>query len=173
VLFGVGPYPILLIIAEKGAAKSTLLLVLRALLDPSDLAIRLLPKEARDFAVACENSLIIAYDNVSRLAQWISDIMCTAATGGGFGVRTHYENREEEVFKYRRPLMMATIKDCAASPDFQDRAIKANLPKIDPKDRRDEKIFLPEFNAAAPRILGALLDGVSRALRDIDTVKVG
>ena len=37
VLLGVGPYPILLLVAEQGATKSTLLRILRRLLDPSRL----------------------------------------------------------------------------------------------------------------------------------------
>ena len=143
VLLGVSPYPILLLVAEQGATKSTLLRILRRLLDPSKLLIRSLPKEPRDFAIACENNLVIAYDNVSRLPKWLSDLMCTAATGGGFGVRTHYENREEELFDYLRPQMVAAIKECAPSPDFQDRAIRIDLPTLDKEHRRTEREFGP------------------------------
>ena len=98
--------------------------------------------------------------------------MCTAATGGGFGVRTHYENREEELFDYLRPQMMAAIKECAPSPDFQDRAIRIDLPTLDKERRRTEREFWAAFEKAAPRILGVLLDGVSCALRNMDQVEM-
>ena len=171
-LMGVGPFPILLLIAEQGAAKSTLLRVLRRLLDPNALPIRALPKEPRDFAIACENNWLVFFDNVSRLPQWLSDLMCSAATGGGFGVREHYEGRTEEIFDYTRPQGFSAIRECANSPDIQDRGVALNLPAIPRGKRRTEKEFWSAFNDAAPGILGALLDGVSCALRNIDRVEI-
>ena len=172
VLLGVGPYPILLLIGEHGTAKSTLLRVIRKLLDPYALEIRALPKDPRDFAIACENNHLIFFDNVSRLWQWLSDLMCSAATGGGFGVRTHYENRTEEIFDYRRPQGLSSIKECAVSPDLQDRALRITLQVIRKMTRRMEREFWKSFDEAAPRILGALLDGASAALRNADSVKL-
>ena len=172
VLLGVGPYPILLLIGEHGTAKSTLLRVIRKLLDPYTLEIRALPKEARDFAIACENNHLIFFDNVSRLPQWLSDLMCSAATGGGFGVRTHYENRTEEIFDYRRPQGLSSIKECAVSPDLPDRALRITLQVIRKMTRRIEREFWKSFDAAAPRILGVVLDGASAALRNADSVSL-
>ena len=53
-----------------------------------------------------------------------------------------------------------------------DRAIILHLPTIPDASRREEREFWPELDQARPTILGALLDLVSVALRNIDSVQL-
>src|SRR5215469_12319907 len=76
-----GPYPILAVYGEAGAAKTTFIRVLRALIDPAIPALRRPPHNERDIHVAGNNSHIVAYDNLSRLVDWLSDTLCVLATG--------------------------------------------------------------------------------------------
>ncbi|MGH9801150.1 MAG: hypothetical protein ACRD82_12365, partial [Blastocatellia bacterium] len=57
-------------------------------------------------------------------------------------------------------------------PDLLDRSLIYNLPEIERKKRKPEKQLWKEFDAARPRILGALLDAVSCALRNEDSVVI-
>lgn len=171
-LRGRGPYPVLLLRAGQGGAKSTQLRVVRRFIDPNSLPLRTWPKEPRDFAIAAENSLALCFDNASSIPQWLSDLICMAATGGGFAVRTHYENREEELFSFMRPVAITAIRMIIVSPDLEDRAVILDLPRIADEKRRDEEGFWADFDQAYPELFGVILDGLSTALRNVDAVEL-
>src|SRR5262249_26484019 len=56
--------------------------------------------------------------------------------------------------------------------DLIDRALIHRLPRIDEDRRRTEADFWAEFEAARPRIVGALLTAVAVALSRVDTVRL-
>ena len=64
-----------------------------------------------------------------------------------------------------RPVILNGIEDVVIRPDLADRSIFLNLQNIADDKRKAEKQFWSEFEAAHPRILGALLDGVAHGLR--------
>jgi hypothetical protein len=57
-------------------------------------------------------------------------------------------------------------------PDLADRAITLFLKAIPNDKRRTDEELWCEFDRHAPEILGALLDGVSAALRNLASVKL-
>jgi hypothetical protein len=82
-----GPYPVLVLHGEQGSAKSTVARVLRALVDPGTASLRSEPRDARDLIISATNGWCVALDNLSHLPVWLSDAICSLATGGGFGTR--------------------------------------------------------------------------------------
>ena len=56
--------------------------------------------------------------------------------------------------------------------DLAGRALTIHLKAIPETERRTEADFLAEFEAARPRIMGAILDGISAALRNVDDVQL-
>jgi hypothetical protein len=167
-----GPYPILAINGEQGSAKSTTSRVLRRAIDPHVTLIRCEPREVRDLMIAATNSWAVALDNISSLAVWLSDALCRLATGGGFATRTLYENDEETHFDAMRPVLLNGIEDVATRFDLLDRCVVLSLPTIPDDRRREEEALWREFEAAHPRILGALLDAVVGGLRMLPSVKL-
>src|SRR5207248_6796976 len=115
----------------------------------------------------------LAFDNISYLPHWLSDAMCRMSTGGGFSVRTLYENDEETVFDAQRPQLINGIEQLADREDLLDRCLLVTLPAITDDKRRTEAEYWAEFEKARPRILGALLDAVSVGLRTLPGLKVG
>ena len=168
-----GPYPVLVLQGEQGAAKSTTARVLRELIDPNTAPLRTVPRDERDLAIAAANSWIIALDNLSGISSWLSDGLCRLATGGGFATRKLYTDEEEAIFNYCRPIVVNGIDDIVSRHDLLDRCLIINLPSIPESKRVDEETFWREFREARPRILGALLDAVSAGLRNINSVKLG
>jgi hypothetical protein len=67
VLRNCGPYPVLVLTGEQGAAKSTAAAILKALLDPNIAPLRALTREDRDLFIAATNGHVLAFDNVSGL----------------------------------------------------------------------------------------------------------
>src|SRR5215207_1761873 len=151
-----GPFPVLLLQGEQGSAKSTAERLLRALVDPSVAPLRTTPRNERDLYIAATNAWVIALDNISNLQPWLSDALCRLSTGGGFGTRTLYENREEELFDGMKPVILNGITDVATRPDLLDRALIVSLPPIPDEARKPEADLSREFEDARPAILASL-----------------
>jgi len=109
----------------------------------------------------------LAYDNLSGLPEWLSDGLCRLATGGGFATRKLYADDDEAIFDFCRPVMLNGIDELLTRPDLADRALRVTLPSIADEDRRTAAAVLAEYDAARPRILGALCDAVSGAIRGL------
>jgi putative DNA primase/helicase len=167
-----GPYPILTLSGEQGSGKSQTARLLRTLIDPSASPLRAEPKEVRDLIIAAHNSWIINIDNISYLCQWLSDALCRLSTGGGFSTRTPYSDADESIFDAKRPLILNGINEVAIRSDLLDRSIQINLPAITDDRRVTEKEMNAKFEAARPRVLGALLDFVVAALANREKVSL-
>lgn len=162
-----GPHPVLVLNGEQGSAKSSLTRVLRSLIDPNNAAVRRPPKDERDFAIAAQRAWLVAYDNLSYLSDTMSDAFCCLATGAAFATRQLYTDDEEVILQMQRPSVMNGIGDLATRADLLDRSIMLSLPVIEEADRKDERVFWQEFDQARPRLLGALLESLSTALRQL------
>jgi hypothetical protein len=167
-----GPYPCLLLTGEQGTAKSTLGRTLQRLTDPNAGDLRCEPKEPRDLAIAANAAWVVAYDNLSHLPQWLSDALCRLATGGGFSTRQLYTDDEEMIFNAKRPVLLTSIADVVTAPDQLDRSITLQLEQIPEDKRKTEQEFDAAFEAARPRILGALLSAVAAGLKTMPTVRL-
>jgi hypothetical protein len=66
--------------------------------------------------------------------------------------------------------LITGIEDYVANGDLLDRSMLINLPTIAPAERRQEAELEREFDRLQPLLLGALLDAVSTALRNIEHV---
>lgn len=166
------PYAIMTIAGEQGSAKSTLALFLRQLIDPRAAGLRALPRDERDLAIAADNSWVLAFDNLSGIAAWVSDALCRLSTGSGFATRELHSDRDESVFEAKRPLILNGITDLAARADLADRAVAVTLKPISKENRRAELELLRSFDEVWPLALGALLDAVVSALAHIEEVQL-
>jgi hypothetical protein len=167
-----GPYPILVVNGEQGSAKSTLSRMLVALTDPSTLPFRRPPRGERDLMIAANSAWALAYDNLSGVPGWLSDALCVLATGGGSSSRELYSDMEEARISAARPLILNGIDDIATRNDVADRALLLYLPPVAGEHRRTERQIWQGFEEARPRILGALLDAVSAALRNLGATEL-
>jgi len=167
-----GPFPVLTINGEQGTGKSTFAQMLRLLIDPSVALIRAAPKDDHNLNVSAGNSWVLAFDNLSSVPGWLSDGFCRLATGAGFATRSHYENTKETIFQAQRPIILNGIPLLTERADLADRALAIQLRRLTDKEYRPEDEFWAAFEESRPRILGALLDAVSVALRRISAVKL-
>ena len=166
-----GPFPVLVLNGEQGSAKSTACRFVRRLIDPNKAAVRRPPRDTRDLAIAASNAWIVAFGNLTRIPEWLSNDLCALATGGGFATRELYSDDEEALFDSMRPLILEGIPDFSKAPDLIDRSLRIVLDPIPDGARRDEQDLHAAFEAALPGILGALLDAVSGGLRRFATTR--
>ena len=166
------PYPVLAIEGEAGTGKSGVARSLRALVDPATAPLRSLPKEERDLSIAAHNNKLLVFDNISGLSLELSDGLCRLATGSGFACRQLFTDSEEQVFGLARPVVMNGIARLTTRGDLLSRAVAVTLAPISPEARRTEAELQEAFALVHPRILGALFDAVSAALRNLPTIKL-
>lgn len=168
----IGPYPALMVNGEQGSAKTTLCRMLRRLIDPNKSDLRAAPHDARDLAIMASNSWVMGLDNMSRLPPWLSDALCRLATGAGFTTRKLYTDDDEQIFEAQRPVLLNGIEDFVERADLLDRIMAIRLRAIPDDLRRDEQTLWCEFEAARPRILGAVLDAVAHGLGTVSTIRL-
>jgi hypothetical protein len=167
-----GPYPLLVLTGEPGAAKSTLGRILRSLFDPSVTPLRSQPREQRDLMIAATSGWLVALDNLSCLSEWLSDALCRLATGGGFATRQLYADAEEVLFDAMRPALLTSIDDVVTAGDLLDRTVFLRLETIPEERRQTEAELYRKWETARPRVLGALLDAVNGGLRQLPSVRL-
>jgi hypothetical protein len=122
-------------------------------------------------AIAAHNAWFVCLDNLSWVSTELSDALCRLATGGGFCTRSLYTDDEEAIFHAQRPALVNSIEDVGSRSDLLDRSLVVELPRIEPSQRRAEADFWRDFEAAWPRILGALLDAVAAGLKNLPAVR--
>lgn len=167
-----GPYPPLALAGEQGAGKSTAARLVRRLIDPHVAELRAEPRTIDDIMIAASRSRIVALDNLSHVAPWLSDALCRLSTGGAMTRRELYTDSDEIILEAVRPTIITAIADIVTRGDLLDRAIVVTLPVLPEADRLPEADLWRRFDAAAPGILGALLDGVASALARQQAVRL-
>ena len=165
-----GAYAVLNVTGEQGSAKSTVARILRHVIDPVDAPLRAAPREERDLMIAALNGHVVSFDNVSKLPDSMSDVLCRLASGTALSTRQLYSDDEEAILKAHRPIILNGITEVVTRGDLLDRAISINLPTIPDERRQLEGCVWEGFRREHPYILGALLDAVSTALSREGTV---
>src|SRR5262249_24784048 len=125
----------------------------------------------RDLMIAANNGWVVAFDNMSYITPQLSDALCCLATGGGYATRALYTDDDETIIRAERPILLNGIEDIGTRSDLLDRSLIVELPRIEPARRRAKEDFWQEFEAAWPKVLGALLNAVAGALERLPAVK--
>jgi hypothetical protein len=155
---------VLVLHGEEDSGKSKMAEVAKQLIDPSEHTVRSLPSKEDDLIVATRHAWILAFDNLSEISAVWADRLCRLATGGSFGTRKFYTNTDEVLIRVKRPFILGGIEEFVVRPDLARRMVVLNLPPLKKEKKKDSPMFWKEFEAARPRILGALLDAVHSAL---------
>jgi hypothetical protein len=171
-LRGRGPYLVLVLHGDQGCGKSTRARIVRGLVDPNISPLRRRPRNEEDLMIAASHGHVVAFDNLSYLAVWLSDSFCILATGGGLSKRELYTDSEEVILDAQRPVIINGIEELATRGDLLDRPLIFYLPEITEAHRQEESKLNARFESARPRILGALLDAVVVALQRENDVRL-
>ena len=166
-----GPFPVLIFRGGQGSGKSSVVRLLKALVDPNLADLRSPPRELRDLAIAASNSWLMAYDNLSTLPDWLSDAICSLATGGGFGTRELYSDGDEYIIAFKRPVLLTSIEDVASRGDLLERSLIVSLTPLSETDRRPEQELAADFQRARPGLLGELLTALAATLKELPKVR--
>ncbi|MBE5948644.1 MAG: hypothetical protein E7261_06380 [Lachnospiraceae bacterium] len=153
-------HPILYIGGEKGAAKSTATKWLQSLVSPKHTGLCRFPTNERDISIVLSKELFMAFDNMGGIKNSIGDLLCQAATGGTSVERKLYTNNETVRRNLKTILVLNGLNLLTHKEDLLDRVIIINLERIEGNERKTDKELRDSFDAAKPKILGALFNAV-------------
>ena len=125
--------PLLALHSEQGSAKSTTARMLAEVIDPQQAGLRIRPKDEETVMVATQNAWVVAYDNLSTMPPWLSDLLCCLSTGASYTARTKYSDVSETVMRAKRPVLLTSIEDIASRSDLLDRIIHRGAYQPGPK----------------------------------------
>ncbi len=160
-----GSHAVLYISGSAGWGKSTASRIVRSIVDPNGNPLRGEPREPRDLMIAASNEWVVGLDNLSSMPKAVADAICRLTTGAGTSYKKNYEDREEVQFAACRPVIMNGIDDLDNREDLRDRTLRVECRHIPNKQRRTDADIEQMFKAMHPRLLGALCEATSMALR--------
>ncbi|MBI4291286.1 MAG: hypothetical protein HY661_07405 [Betaproteobacteria bacterium] len=164
------PHVVLELVGEQGSIKSTTQKNLRRLIDPNQANLRAAPKTVEDVWIGARNSHMVSFENLSHLSADYQNALCVLTTGGGHATRTLYTNGEEFIIDVRKPIVLNGISVIVTAQDLLDRCLHFDLPTI--KNRKLETDIESQFEAAQPKLLGALLDQFVKVLAMLPSVVI-
>jgi putative DNA primase/helicase len=166
-----GPYPVLMILGDKGSGKSSAARRIKALIDPSDAPLRAAPRSEDDLVIAASKNRVLAIDNLSHCGTWQADAFCRLATGGSTFKRKLYTNDEEFRLSACRPVILTGIEKPISRSDLDSRSVFLKLEPIKEGARKSERSLDLEFENDKGEILGALFDALVVGLSRIETME--
>ena len=162
----------LLVMAERGSGKSTLCRVIQLLLDPTTLDVTVLPSKKDDLVTTLTNTYLACFDNVGYIRKEISDILCVAITAGTTSKRTLFTDSGVTTQKLHNTIVLNGIDIVPKEADLAERLLMINLVKLDSTRIKREQEFWKEFDETRPKILGAIFNVLSKAIKVSKTTEI-
>ncbi len=154
----------------EGSGKSSAAWALRELIDPS------VSPSCRDIYdlgklthYLCHNRVVIL-DNLTYIRVNLSDLISSAITGAGETKRKLHTDDDDIVRVFQPVFILNGIDNIVRQPDLLDRCLSIHLERLTQPE--DEQAFRDGFMAAKPRIFGALLDIIGKAIGIYPDVKL-
>jgi hypothetical protein len=166
------PRPIMIIYGSQGSGKSGACRIIRKLLDPSKVEFLEIPSREVELAQILAHHAVPIFDNQGIIKSRISNLLCKGSTGGGISKRKLYSDDEDIIYSFQRSIVINGINIPSAAPDFLDRSILIELRRIDLKKRKTEHELMQKFEEYRPKLLGAIFDLLSEAMKAYPTIKL-
>lgn len=164
------PHPVIVLTGEQGTAKTTTSRRVKQLIDPGICGLDVLgvPRDEDRAIQMLDHHWVCPIDNVSKVSEWFSDMLCRAVTGEGDARRKLYTDDDDIIRAYRRCVILNGINNPVLRGDLLDRAILIEAPPI--IEARPEEAMERRWREARPIILGSFLTALSGGLRNVDTI---
>ncbi|MDO9477599.1 MAG: hypothetical protein Q7L07_12885 [Pseudohongiella sp.] len=157
-------YVFLVIQGDQGTGKSLLCRLIQSLIDPSALELQAFPANSRDLPVILNGSHLTLFDNVRSFNASMSDLLCTASTGGNISGRALYTNDGLFIQSLHGGIVFNGIHGFVVQSDLAQRCLTLRTKSIDGSARVNEAELLKDFEHDLPDIFAGLLDLASKIM---------
>lgn len=167
-----GPQPISVIHGEHGSAKSYYSKVWKRFVDPSLADNTSMVDDKTELAHLLGANWFVAFDNVSGIKQFQSDMLCQASTGGATQVRKLYTDGDSFSRDLRSVVVLNGINVTPNQPDLLRRCILFFFPHITAEARMSETFINEQIDAIGPKVMGAVFRLISIAMNKVDQYRI-
>lgn len=152
------PAPVLMFQGGYGSGKTTSAATLKNLFDPSVATLSSMPSGEKDAPEVYSKKVVTVLDNVSKIGDKASDVLCRVVTGGSVERKTLYTTAERTVIDISSAVIMTTLGISEMKADLQSRIALVSIPGIDYATGLRSTMQLEKmFADNAPKIRGGLL----------------
>ncbi len=145
-----------------GSGKTTIGRVVKRTWDPT--APETVRFDPRDFLQKAMHAYLVMLDNQKTIPEWAADTLCRLVTGEADSKRRLYTDDEDVIIELRRVVILNGINVPTERGDVLDRSLVVELGRIPDAERKTEEQIWELFEHEHPRVLGALFDGLSKAI---------
>jgi hypothetical protein len=163
---------VLSFLGEPGATKTSAAYAVRSIIDPNASPLRTKPKDPHDVFVAATHSLVVGYNNLSGLPDWLSDTICVVSEGSGESRRELFTDADESLIVACAPFLLTGIENVIKRGDLAQRTLYVHLASVPDGERLTEQTFKARFKIAHADLLGALCAAASAGLRNEKCLKL-
>ncbi|MFA7314508.1 MAG: bifunctional DNA primase/polymerase [Candidatus Magasanikbacteria bacterium] len=165
------PVPGLIVHGLQGSSKTTLLKMLRLLIDPSVNNVLDFSNNKKELIQMFDHNRVCFFDNLTYLTSNHSDLLCKAITGFAHTSRELFSDNNDVLRDIQCAIGINGINNVVTKPDLLERSIVLECAQILPKDRKTESDIWEEFEKDRPAILGGLLDLTVAVLKLLPSIK--
>lgn len=158
------PQAILMLHGEPNRAKTTLLELIKLLVDPCITRTLTCKKDNAELAQLFSHNYIPYFDNLSSIPEWMSDAFCRAVTGDSISKRKLYTDNDDVFYTYMRCLGFSGVNLAATKSDLLNRGLIIQLERITTDSQRQIKHIWQEFESMKPQLLGFIFDILVKVL---------
>jgi hypothetical protein len=149
-LAGRPPFTVLVFLGEPGSTKTSAAFVARSLVDPNVAPLRAKPKDPHEVFVAAVHSRVVAYNNLSHVPDWLSDVICVVSEGSGESQRELFTNADESLIVACAPFLVTSIENVIRRGDLAQRTLYVHLANVSDKERMTEEEFKQNSGRRTP-----------------------
>lgn len=164
--------PALVLHGPPGSAKSTLLTVLKRVLDPGKPELINNIRNIDNLVQTASQNRVINLDNLTNLSDELSNTICSYITGHGYGKRKLYTDEDTIVREFKNIVGISGIRLVPDKSDLLDRSLILRLDKIKDENRQSEVELLGEFEKELPQIFHGILDCLVETLNGLDKIQI-
>lgn len=169
------PIPIMVFDGNSGSLKTTVTATVKRIIDPNGNSkednVSTIYAKSEDLILQIYNRYLASFDNVSKIGQEMSDILCKAITGSSNPKRELYTNADETILSYRRKIVLNGVVPTLDYTDLRERLLFFSRDTIDEKNRITEEEFEQKFHSLLPSVLGAIFQTLKDAMNLYSQIK--
>lgn len=166
------PHPVQVLHGEKGASKTTTQRMSRAIVDPAERDLLIMPNSMQDLALTLANNYMPCFDKLDGFSSEKSDLLCTACTGGSFSRRMLFTDDDEAILSFKRCVSLNGINVVVTKSDLIDRSNLLELERISEDNRKEESEVWQAFEEDKPYIVGGAQMTLAKAMAIYPKVKL-
>lgn len=137
----------------------------KELLDPSKGGISMPIRNVEDAVVLLNQTWVFANDNISKINDELSDLLCVTATGSESSKRKLYSDSEISVLSVKNPIYVTGINVEAYKSDLLSRVLLFKTDVFAEEGKLGDEEIRAKFNDLKPYLLGAMFDTLAKAIR--------